>query len=250
MFRGFALGALSSSVTFRDEVLSFPDATGMKGRTAYQGRAALDFRGGTPDVHVAASVPNGRTEDLIEVLAPVSSAVQPLRRVLVGGARGAVTLEGPSETMEGRFDFDLSGVSYSGRRLGDGALHARLERGNAIVLDGFALKGPLGASRADARWDFAGPLSGRFRVDGLQLDELVGTELARKLRARGTLTLAGTLGGTDEVPDIALIGRWPSGLPVRPRARPDGAGGEGGGRAARAHRPPHRRHRPPPDARG
>ncbi|MGZ6077271.1 MAG: hypothetical protein ACXWK6_05655, partial [Myxococcaceae bacterium] len=204
VFRGFALGALSSSVTVRDEVLSFPDATGMKGRTAYQGRAALDFRGGAPDVHVAASVPNGRTEDLIEVLAPVSSAVQPLRRMLVGGARGAVTLEGTSETMEGRFDFDLSSVSYSGRRLGDGALHARLERGNAIVLDGFALKGPLGASRADARWDFAGPLSGHFRVDGLQLDELVGTDLARKFRARGTLTLAGTLGGTDEVPDVAM----------------------------------------------
>ncbi|MGZ5957815.1 MAG: hypothetical protein ACXWLI_05310, partial [Myxococcaceae bacterium] len=125
VFRGFALGAVSSSVTVRDEVLSFPDATGMKGRTAYQGRAALDFRGGAPDVHVAASVPNGRTEDLIEVLAPVSSAVQPLRRMLVGGARGAVTLEGTSETMEGRFDFDLSSVSYSGRRLGDGALHAR-----------------------------------------------------------------------------------------------------------------------------
>jgi len=204
VFRGFALGALSSSVTVRDEVLSLPDATGMKGRTAYQGRAALDFRGGAPDVHVAASVPAGRTEDLIEVLAPVSSAVQPLRRTLVGGARGAVTLEGTSETMEGRFDFDLSGVSYAGRRLGDGALHARLEQGNAIVLDGFALKGPLGASRADARWDFSGPLSGHFRVDGLQLDELVGTELARKLRARGTLTLAGTLGGTDEVPDVAM----------------------------------------------
>ena len=45
MFRGFALGAVSSGVTVRDAVLSFPDATGMKGRTAYQGRAVLDFRG-------------------------------------------------------------------------------------------------------------------------------------------------------------------------------------------------------------
>ncbi|HSP18706.1 MAG TPA: hypothetical protein VLQ79_04280, partial [Myxococcaceae bacterium] len=204
MFRGFALGALSSSVTVRDEVLSFPDATGTKGRTGYQGRATLDFRGESPEVHVAANIPAGRTEDLIEVLAPVSSAVQPLRRVMVGGARGTVTLEGLSASMEGRFDFDLAGVSWSGRRMGDGALHARLERGEAIVLDGFALKGPLGASRADGRWDFAGPLSSRFRVDGLQLDELVGAELARRLRARGTLTLTGTVGGTDEVPDVAL----------------------------------------------
>ncbi len=204
MFRGFALGAVSSAVTVRDSVLSFLDATGMKGRTAYQGRAVLDFRGDSMAVQIAANVPNGRTEDLIEVLAPVSSAVQPLRRVLLGGARGAVTLEGPSGTMEGRFDFDLAGVSYSGRRLGDGALRARLDRGNAIVLDSFALKGPLGASRADGRWEFGGPLSAHLRVDGLQLEELVGTELAKKFRARGTLTLTGTVGGTDEVPDVAL----------------------------------------------
>src|SRR4029077_21224357 len=95
-------------------------------------------------------------------------------------------------------------VSCSGRRLGDGVLHARLDRGTAFVLDSFALRGPLGSSRADGRWDFGGPLSAHLRVDGLQLDELMGTELAKKLRARGTLTLTGTVGGTDEVPDVAL----------------------------------------------
>lgn len=204
MFRGFALGNLSSPVTLRDGVLSFPEATGTKGRTAYQGRAVLDFRGDSPEAHVAANVPNGRVEDLVEVLAQVSPAVQPLRRVLVGSARGAITLDGPGETMEGRFDLDLSGVSLSGRRLGDGALHARLDRGSGIALDTLALRGPLGTSKAEGRWDFDGPLAARFRVDGLQLEELVGTELARRLRARGTLTLAGTLGGTDEVPELAL----------------------------------------------
>lgn len=204
MFRGFALGNLSSPVKLRDGVLSFPEATGTKGRTAYQGRAVLDFRGDSPEAHVAANVPNGRVEDLVEVLAQVSPAVQPLRRVLVGSARGAITLDGPGETMEGRFDLDLSGVSLSGRRLGDGALHARLDRGSGIALDTLALRGPLGTSKAEGRWDFDGPLAARFRVDGLQLEELVGTELARRLRARGTLTLAGTLGGTDEVPELAL----------------------------------------------
>ncbi|HET9157496.1 MAG TPA: translocation/assembly module TamB domain-containing protein, partial [Myxococcaceae bacterium] len=203
-FRGFALGNLSSSLNVRDGVLSFPDAAGMKGRTAYQGRAALDFRGDSPLVHVATNIPNGRVEDLVEVLAPVSPAIQSLRRIVVGSARGAMTLEGPAETMEGRFDLDLSGVSMSGRRLGDGALHARLDRGTAIALDSLALKGPLGTSKADGRWDMEGPLSGRFRVDGLQLEELVGSELAKRLRARGSLTLAGTLGGTDQVPDVSM----------------------------------------------
>src|SRR5215813_12946330 len=202
--RGFALGNLSSALSVRDGVLSFPDATGMKGRTAYQGRAALDFRGASPLVHVAANVPNGRVEDLVELLAPVSPAIQTLRKILVGSARGAVTLEGPSETMEGRFDLDLSGVTLSGRRLGDGALHARLDHGNAIALDSVALRGPLGTSKADGRWDFEGPLAGKFRVDGLQLEELVGPELAKRMRARGSLTLAGTLGGTDQVPDVSM----------------------------------------------
>ena len=202
--RGFALGNLSSALSVRDGVLSFPDATGMKGRTAYQGRAALDFRGDSPLVHVAANIPNGRVEDLVELLAPVSPAIQTLRRILVGSARGAVTLEGPAETMEGRFDLDLAGVSLSGRRLGDGALHARLDRGNAIALDTLALRGPLGTSKADGRWDMEGPLSGKFRVDGLQLEELLGPEQAKRLRARGSLTLAGTLKGTDQVPDVSM----------------------------------------------
>ena len=39
-------------------------------------------------------------------------------------------------------------------------------------------------------------------MDGLQLEELLGPELAKRLRARGTLTLAGKLGGTDAVPDV------------------------------------------------
>src|SRR5262249_24188630 len=138
--RGFALGNLSSALSVRDGVLSFSDATGMKGRTAYQGRPALDFRGDSPLVHVAANVPNGRVEDLVDLLAPVSPAIQTLRKILVGSARGAVTLEGPSETMEGRFDLDLAGVNLSGRRLGDGALHARLDRGNGIALDSLALR--------------------------------------------------------------------------------------------------------------
>jgi len=203
-FRGFALGSLQSPVTVREGILSFSEATGLKGRTPYQGRAVLDFREENPEVHLAVDVPAGRVEDLVEVLAPVSPALQPLRRVLVGGARGTVSLEGPGDTMEGRFDLDLSAVTLSGRRLGDGALHARLDRGQAITLDTLSLRGPLGASRASGRWDFTGPLAGEFRVDGLQLEELVGPEVARRLRARGSLVLAGTVGGTDSETDVRL----------------------------------------------
>ena len=203
-FRGFALGNLTTPVTVRDGVLSFTEATGVKGRTGYQGRASLDFNSTQPDVHVSASIAAGRVEDLVELLAPVSPALQPLRKVLVGTARGAVTLVGPADTMEGRFDLEVAGVSLSGRRFGDGTLHARLDGGNAIVLDTLSLKGPLGTSRAEGRWDFDGPLAAKFRVDGMQLEELVGPERARRFRARGTLTLAGTLGGTDEVPDVKL----------------------------------------------
>ena len=162
-------------------------------------------------MHVAANVPNGRVEDLVEVLAPVSPAVQPLRRVLVGSARGAMTLEGPAETMEGRFDLDLSGVSLSGRRLGDGALHARLDRGNAIALDSLALARAPGRPR---RPTGGGTSTARSRRDsgwtGSSSRSWWGRSWRRSLRARGTLTLAGTVGGTDEVPDVALTrGRTP-----------------------------------------
>jgi translocation and assembly module TamB len=203
-FSGFALGNLQSPVSFHDGVLSFVEANGLKGRTGYSGRASLDFRGTAPDVHVAVQVPGGRMEDLVEVLAPVAPAFQPLRRVLLGTAKGAVHLDGPAAALGGRFDLDLEKVSLADRRLGDGVLRVRLEEGTAIALENLSLKGPLGVSHAEGRWAVDGPLHARFRVDGLPLEELVGPEQARRLRARGVLTLAGTVGGTDGNPDVVL----------------------------------------------
>ena len=203
-FRGFALGNLQSPVTFRDGVLTLGEANGLKGRTGYTGRASLDFRGASPDVHIGVQIPGGRAEDLVEVLAQVSPAVQPLRRILVGNAKGAVHLDGPAEALGGRFDLDLAQLSFAERRLGDGVLRARLEDGTGIILDSLALRGPLGVTHADARWTFDGPLQAHFRIEGLPLEELVGQEQAKRLRARGMLTLQGTVGGTDGNPDVSL----------------------------------------------
>ena len=203
-FRGFALGNVQSPVAFRDGVLSFAEASGQKGRTGYSGRASLDFRGAIPDVHVAVNIPSGRVEDLVEVLAPVSPALQPLRRVLLGLAKGTVHLDGPADALGGRFDVDVEKVTLADRRMGEGVFRARLDDGKSIALENLALKGPLGASHADGSWEFDGPLKARFRVDGLPLEELMGPEQAKRLRARGVLTLAGTVGGTDGNPDVAV----------------------------------------------
>jgi translocation and assembly module TamB len=203
-FRGFALGNLQTPVTYRDGLLSFAEANGTKGRTAYQGRAVLDFRGEAPAAQVLAQIPAGRVEDLIEILAPISPALQPLRRVALGDARGSVRLEGPADALNGRFDFELRQVNAEGRRFGDGALRARLDSGETIVLEDLSLKGPLGASHAEGRWAFDGPVQGRFQIDGLSLEETLGRERARSLRARGVLALTGTIKGTDAEPDVSL----------------------------------------------
>jgi translocation and assembly module TamB len=203
-FRGFALGSLQTPVTYRDGLLSFAEANGMKGRTAYQGRAVLDFRGKAPAAQVLAQVPAGRLEDLIEVLAPISPALQPLRHVVLGDARGSVRLGGLADALDGRFDFELRQVTAEGRHFGDGALRARLDTGEAIALEDLSLKGPLGASHAEGRWGFDGPVQGRFQIDGLSLEEMLGRERARSLRARGVLALSGTIKGSDAEPDVSV----------------------------------------------
>jgi translocation and assembly module TamB len=199
-FRHFALGTVRSPLRFLDGVLSFPDVSGQRGRSPYTGAATLDFRGDDLLLEARARMPEGRVEDLVEVVAPLSQIWQPLRRVLTGSAGGDFHLWGPSESLDADIDFTVSDVAFRERRMGNGAVHLRL-RGESFDLLPLTLHGPLGTLQAEGRLDTAGPLDYRFRADGLSLEELLGPA-ARRAQPRSVLTLVGTVGGTADVPDV------------------------------------------------
>jgi translocation and assembly module TamB len=198
-FRHFALGTVKSPLHFAGEVLTFPDVNGLRGRTPYTGAATLDFRRNGLVVEARAHVPEGKVEDLVEVVAPLSQLWQPLRRVLTGGAAGELRLWGPSEELNADIDFTAADVAFHERRMGNGPVHIRV-RNETLELLPTTLRGPLGTSQAQGRLT-GDALDFRFRIDGMPLDEVLGAA-ARRMQARGVLTLAGTARGTSDVPDV------------------------------------------------
>jgi translocation and assembly module TamB len=198
-FRHFALGTVRSPLHFANEVLTFPDVNGQRGRSPYTGTAKLDFRGDGLLVEARARMPEGKVEDLVEVVAPLSQVWQPLRRVLTGSAAGDFRLWGPSEALDADIDFTASDVAFHERRMGNGAVHLRV-RNETLELLPTTLRGPLGVSQAQGRLT-EDALDFRFRIDGMPLDEILGAG-ARRAQLRGVLTLAGTARGTSDVPDV------------------------------------------------
>jgi translocation and assembly module TamB len=200
-FRHFALGAVKTPLRFASGVLSFPEVTGTRGRSPFSGAATLDFRGEALTVEMRARMPEGRVDDLVEVVAPLSPVWQPLRRVLTGSASAAVHVWGPADVLAADIDIAAQGVAYRERRVGNGEVRLRL-RGETLELLPLVFRGPLGTSQAEGRMaTTAGDLDYRFRIDGMSLEELLGPEW-RRAQARGALVLAGTVRGTSDVPDV------------------------------------------------
>jgi len=200
-FRHFALGAVKTPLRFAGGLLSFPEVTGTRGRSPFNGAATLDFRGEALSIEMRARMAEGRVEDLVEVVAPLSQAWQPLRHLLTGSASAAVHLWGPSDGLAADIDIGAQGVAYRERRMGNGEVHLRL-RGDILELQPLTFRGPLGTSQAEGRMTTtAGGLDYRFRIDGMSLDELLGPAL-RRAQARGALALVGTVRGTSDVPEV------------------------------------------------
>jgi translocation and assembly module TamB len=201
-FRHFALGTVKSPLHFADEVLTFADVVGLRGKSPFTGAAKLDFRGEALTVEARAHMPEGRVEDLVEVVAPLSQVWQPVRKVLTGTAKGEFHLWGPSEALDADIDFTAADVAFHERRLGAGGIHLQV-RDETLELLPATLRGPLGTTQAEGRLTTEDALNFHFRIDGMPLEEVLGAG-ARRSQARGILTLAGTVRGTSDVPDVQV----------------------------------------------
>ncbi len=201
VFWNLSLGVLQGKLGYSDGVLAFPAFTGQKGRTQYYGKAGVSF-GRMLGLRLEVNVPQGRTEDLVDVVAGLSPSLEVMRGTLGGTATGRVEVDSPVEKLEGLVAFDVKDTTYYGRRVGDGAMRLRFVDGKALVLERTVLKGPLGRTWADGTFTFAGGLDYRFGGDGLSLGEAVGPELAERMGIQGTMVMDGVVSGTADVPVV------------------------------------------------
>ncbi len=208
-FWGFGLGVVQGQVTYADGVLGFPALTGQKGRTQYFGKGALTF-GRSLLARGEVTVPQGRTEDMVDIIAGLHPSIAVLQGTLAGTTSGRVEIDSPVDKLEGLVAFNLEDTTYYGRRMGDGEARLRFADGKAMVLERTVLEGPLGRTWAEGTWTWTdGTLDYHFGGDNLSLGELVGPERAARSGVRGTLSLTGRVEGNNETPIVTAELRSP-----------------------------------------
>ncbi|WP_163865363.1 translocation/assembly module TamB domain-containing protein [Myxococcus eversor] len=208
VFWSFSMGVLQGKLNYSDGVLAFPSFTGQKGRTQYYGKAAVGF-GRLLNLKLEVNVPQGRTEDLVDVVAGLTPSLAVMQGTLGGTASGRVEIDSPIERLEGLVAFDVKDTTYYGRRMGDGSARLRFVDGKAMVLERTELRGPLGRTWAEGTLLFAGGLDYRFGGDGLSLAETVEPELARRMGIQGTMVMDGVVSGTSDLPVVDVTLRAP-----------------------------------------
>lgn len=203
---GYSLGVVQSPIRFRDDVLSFPAVVAQKGQTQYFGDVALAFHHHAP-LHVRSTVqlPDGRVEDMVDLLADLSPVMSDLQRgVLTGRVSGLAAVDSPASELTGVIAAHVRDVRYFDRHLGEANLVTRFDHGEALVLEPTVFSGRLGEFSAKGRWDFSGPLDFDLGIAGGRLGELFDPGGARQWPVSGPFTAEAAVGGT--VDDMHIDG--------------------------------------------
>lgn len=205
---GYSLGVVQSPLRFSDDVLSFPSVAAQKGQTQYFGDVSLSFK--PPSLHTRATLqlPDGRVEDVVDLLADLSPTIQTLQDgVMTGRLSALAAFDCPVSALNGVIAARIRDGRYFDRRLGEANLITRFEDGKAMVLEPTVFEGPLGRFAVDGTWDFAGPLDYRMAIESGSLAELIDPSGERKLPIAGGFVAKGKVSGTTEV---ATIDGWMS----------------------------------------
>lgn len=213
---GYSLGVVQSPVRYEDDVLSFPAVAAQKGQTQYFGDVALNFRDGL-HTRTTVQLPDGRVEDVIELLADLSPSMQNVQDgVLTGRMSALMAFDCPVSELTGVIAVRVRDGRYFDRRLGEANLIARFEEGERLVLEPTVFHGPLGRLAVDGTWDFDGPLDYRLAIEGGSLGELVDPERLKALGVTGGFVAKGKLSGTT---DVLLMDGWMSSSDVTFRGK-------------------------------
>ncbi|MFO0594169.1 MAG: translocation/assembly module TamB [Myxococcaceae bacterium] len=198
-FRGYSLGVVQSPVRYQGDTLAFPSVVAQKGQTQYFAEVALGFKPQGLNLGLTAQLPDGRVEDVVDLLADLSPTLQNLQDGALTGRLGAlIAIDSPLSALEGTIAARVHDVKYLGRGLGESELIARFEKGEALVLEPMVFEGRVGHVSAEGRWAFAGPLDFTINVDEGQLDEVVDPD--KEIAASGVFSAkAKVFGTTDEM---------------------------------------------------
>lgn len=194
---GYSLGVVQSPLRYQGDTLSFPAVVAQKGQTQYFGDVALDFK--EAGLHTRATVqwPDGRVEDMVDLLADLSPTMQNLQEgVLTGRFSGLAAVDSPVDQLTGVIAAHVRDVRYYQRPLGEANLITRFDRGLALVLEPTVFTGKLGRFAAGGRWSFAGPLDFDLGIEAGHLDELVDPGDMYELPITGDFTATAKVGGT------------------------------------------------------
>ena len=209
---GYSPGVVQSPLHYFGETLSFPSLVAQKGQTQYFGDVALMFKDTGLHARATVQLPDGRVEDVVELLADLSPTMENLQDgALTGRLSLLMAIDCPVSELTGVIASRVRDVRYLDRRMGEADLIARFEEGSSMLLEPTIFTGPLGRFAVDGRWAFAGPLDFRMALEGGSLGELIDPEGARKLPVSGGFVAKAKVGGTT---DLMLVNGWMSSTDV------------------------------------
>ncbi|MBL8914438.1 MAG: translocation/assembly module TamB domain-containing protein, partial [Archangium sp.] len=216
--RGYSLGVVQTPVHYSGDTLSFPSVVAQKGQTQYFADVALSFKETGLLARATAQLPDGRVEDVVDLLADLSPSIQNLQdRALVGRLGALIAIESPVTALEGVILARVRDVKYLDRGLGEADVVARFDKGEALVLDPTIFTGTVGKLAASGRWGFAGPLDFSLAVEHGSLQELIDPD--REIPATGEFVAKAKIGGTT---DEMRINGWISSSLVSWKEKPLG----------------------------
>lgn len=191
---GYSLGVVQGPIKVDGTVLSFPTVVAQKGQTQYFGDVTLDFLPKGLQVRSSVQLPDGRLEDMVDLLADLSPMLESLQDgVLTGRLSALAAVDSPASELMGVIAARVHDVELLGRRMGAAELVTRFDRGEALVLEPVDLQGPLGRFKAAGRWAFEGPLSFEVSIDDGSVAELV--DPAGGVPAGGSFSARAKVGG-------------------------------------------------------
>ncbi len=201
-YDGYNLGVVQGPVHYAGHTLSFPAIGAQKGRTQYFG--ALDIVFDEPLwTRATVQVPEGRVEDVVDVLVELSPTMQNLQGPLTGKVSAIGSFDSPAKEFAGLLALDVSEVEYYQRRLGAARGVVRFEHGDAMVLEPCVFEGPLGRFNAGGTWLFKGPLDYQLSIENGSLAELIDPKGADSVAVGGTFTSKAQVGGDSDVIKVA-----------------------------------------------
>ena len=174
----------------RLQLLQFTDLSGRLGSSGLRGRVDIDLGASPTDLDLQVLLRNGRVRDLVQIFVDVEG--------LDGDAEGTLTVQGPTDALDGELSLELGPGEIFGEHYEMGQVSAIMDD-RRITLDRVQVR----------RGDEGAMLRGTLEEDGrLELDvqtsdlSLTGLDALGSVDARlqGRLRLSGRVAGTLEQP--------------------------------------------------